>query len=649
MLAGGVLPAPHQEGRGVGARVGEDRQAGGGLPAVLDEVARRRPPTRPRAAPRRATRLLPRQRPDVDVAPLDARVGGLHRVGHLGARGPVVEQDGGALGRLGHLARHRQAAHVRLVGLGDPQRRVEEVEDRHGAGLLALGEARGVLQGVDGGAPQGDAAVLQPAVELLEGVPLLVEEAAHPAVHGAGHLGAGVDAAEAEQRVGAHLRRLAGLGHEPLAEGDHDGVVLRQRAGQVPEPLAHDVGADGVGGLLDLVVAVLVLARPLAEAAEELGAERGGGRRHGQAAGDAARREAVGGDRIALGPLDLHVLEPEVEAEEDGPGVEGPLGDHVALLVVGHGLTPGPRAGKAVGGDFSFYGEAGRVERIWRPPGPGTGAPGRRRAGPPAAGAEAYTVGPGWRPSSSRSARPSRRTARRSPGWSSRSSSSWRSSGPGTSSRRCAAAGDGGPASRPWRRPRPLPGRRPLGHRAGPPGRRAAPPPPHPPRPLRAGDRTGAPAEPPSRRRRGSGGFGRPSASTGSPPTPRSSRPGSSSPASPSSVLDRPGASRRGGRGAPSPSTSREPPAAPLGAAAHPGARPRPRRALPARLPPRLRPPRPGRRLAGHLPPRRGAAAGAAAGVGPGADRRDRGAPPPRRVGGAAAALRATWPPGWWT
>ena len=194
--------------------------------------------------------------------------------------------------------------------------------------------------------------VLEPAVELLEGVARLVEQPAHAPVHDARHLGPRVDAAEAEQRVRAHLRRLARLRHEPLAERDHDGVVLGQRAGEVPEPLAHHVGADGVGGLLHLVVGRLVLAGALAEAAEEPRAERGRRGGHREAAGDAARREGVGRDRLRLRALDLHVLEPEVEAQEHGPGVEGPLGDEVRAC---RGLARDSPEGARVRKARAFY------------------------------------------------------------------------------------------------------------------------------------------------------------------------------------------------------------------------------------------------------------------------------------------------------
>ena len=263
---------------------------------------------------------------------LNAGVGRFDRPRHLRARRPVVEQQRRAVGRLGHAPRHREASHVRLVRARQDEGRVEEVKDRHRARRLPLGEARRVLERVDGGAPERDSPPLQPAVELLERVPRLVQQPADPPVHDARHLGAGVDAAEAQERVRPHLRGLSRLRHQPLAEGDHDRVVLGKGARQVPQPLAHHVGADRVRRLLHLVQRRLVLPRSLAEAAEEARSERRGRGGHREASGDAAGRERVRRDGLRLGPLQLHVLQPQVETEKHRPGVEGPLGDEVALV-----------------------------------------------------------------------------------------------------------------------------------------------------------------------------------------------------------------------------------------------------------------------------------------------------------------------------
>jgi len=51
---------------------------------------------------------------------------------------------------------------------------------------------------------------------------------------------------------------------------------------------------------------------------------------------DRERRERVRGDGLGLRALDLDVLQPEVEAQQDGPRVEGPLGDEVSLGGVRH-------------------------------------------------------------------------------------------------------------------------------------------------------------------------------------------------------------------------------------------------------------------------------------------------------------------------
>ena len=260
------------------------------------------------------------------------------------ARGVGSRARAPAVGGIGHAPGHGQRAHVRFVRPRNLQRRVEEVEDRHRPGGLAFGETRGVLQRVHRRAPERDAVVLERVVELVEGVTALVEQAPDAAIDQARNLGPGVDAAEPEQRIGAHLRRLARLGHQALAQGDHDAVVLGQRARQVPEALAHHVGADGVGRLLHLVVGLLVLACAAAEPAEQARAERGGGRGHREAAGDAARRERVRRHRLRLRAIDLHVLQPEMEPQQHGAGVERPLCHEVALVgVVQGGLPAGVR------------------------------------------------------------------------------------------------------------------------------------------------------------------------------------------------------------------------------------------------------------------------------------------------------------------
>ena len=264
------------------------------------------------------------------------------------------------------------------------------MEHRHRPARLPLREAGRVLEGVDGGSPERDSSVLEPAVELLERMTGLVQQAAHAPVHHVRHLGAGVDAAVPEQRVRAHLRRLARLRHESLAEADHDRVVLGQRAGEVPEALAHDVGADRVGGLLRLVQRALVLARTFPEAAEQLRAERGRGGGDGEAARDRPGREGVGRHGVRLRALDAHVLEPQVEPAEHRPRVECPLRDVVPLLVTVHGVPPG-RQRSAAGPHFRGLGKkdrrwraspAGPPKRSTRPPRRGPGRVFQHRARP---------------------------------------------------------------------------------------------------------------------------------------------------------------------------------------------------------------------------------------------------------------------------
>ncbi len=248
----------------------------------------------------------------------------LDGVEHLGPRRAEVEQSRARRGLGDDPARHGQAAEVRLVGARHAQRRVEEVDHGHRAGRLALGEARGVLERVDRGAPHGDAALAQARAEVVEPPARIVEQAADRGVDDARDLGAGVDAAEAEQRVGAHLGRLAGLGHQAFAEANHDRVVLGERPRQVPEALAHHVGGDGVGGLLDLVVALLVEPspspnRPKRRVPSAVVAAVSAKQRAMPRGVNAWRR-----DRLGLGALDLDVLEPEVEAQRAPGGCRRP-------------------------------------------------------------------------------------------------------------------------------------------------------------------------------------------------------------------------------------------------------------------------------------------------------------------------------------
>ncbi len=211
------------------------------------------------------------------------------------------------------------------------------MQHRHRARVLALGEAGGVLERVDGRAPDGEATRLQLLAKLRPPEARLVEEPPHHAVDGARHLGPCVDATEPQQRVRAHLRRLAGLRHQAFAEAHHDGVVLGQLAREVPEAFAHHVGRDRVGGLLHLVEDVLVDADARAELSEEPRAQGRRGRRHRQTARRRAWREAVRRDGLLLCALDLDVFEPEVKPAQHRSGVEGPLRHQIPPREVIHG------------------------------------------------------------------------------------------------------------------------------------------------------------------------------------------------------------------------------------------------------------------------------------------------------------------------
>ncbi len=332
----GVAPRAHAVGGGVGARLGERRQPGGEHEAVVDDVDALGGPLPPQLADA-VFPALAAEGPDVDVLALDLRVTILDGLDHQRPVGPEGDEQG-LKRRPGHdLAGQEQVAHVALVGPRDAQRLVEQVQHGERPVGAPLGEAGGVLEGVDGRPPDRDPPRLDLAVEILPAVGRVVEHAHHPLVQPARHLGARVDAAEAELRVGAHLGGLARLGHEALAHADHDGVIFGELAGQVPEALAQRVGRDRVGVLLDLVEAGLVQLGALAKAPEELGAERRHRGAHGQEALHAAVEEGdLPGEflgRFAAEPTDLHVVEPQMEPAQDGPGVERPLGDEILLVL----------------------------------------------------------------------------------------------------------------------------------------------------------------------------------------------------------------------------------------------------------------------------------------------------------------------------
>ena len=308
-----VGPGADPVGRGVGAGLVEGLHPRRQRPAVLDHVRACRPPFFPELRDAHRT-SLPAQGPDVDVLAAQAGIGGLDRLHHPSPRRAVVDQEGVLRGLVHHGAGEEQVPHVAFVRPLHPQRLVEQVKHRQRSGGLSVGEAGGVLQGVDGGAPDGDARRLH---LLVEGAPIVLGVVQHPRhalLEPARHLGTGVDAAVAELRVRAHLGGLAPFGHEPLAQAHHDGVVQVPRG--EPQALAHGVCGDGVGVLLDLVELGLVLALPLAEAAEELGAKRGDRHRHGHQPLHAAVQEGdlVGelGGRLAPDPLHRHVLEPQM-------------------------------------------------------------------------------------------------------------------------------------------------------------------------------------------------------------------------------------------------------------------------------------------------------------------------------------------------
>ena len=73
-----------------------------------------------------------------------------------------------------------------------------------------------------------------------------------------GHLRTGIHASKTQLRVGAHLGCFPTLGHQALSQTDHDGVVLGQFPGEIPEGFTHGVSGYGVGIFLHLIEAGLV-------------------------------------------------------------------------------------------------------------------------------------------------------------------------------------------------------------------------------------------------------------------------------------------------------------------------------------------------------------------------------------------------------
>ena len=202
------------------------------------------------------------------------------RLHDLGPRGPEIDQDRTVRRPFDNLPRQNEVSHISLVGTGHLERLIEEVKHGHRAGRTALGKTRCVFKGVDCRAPHGDSGGLEIKPELRPLIAGIIDQPVDTAVEKAGHLRPGIDSSEAEQWIGAHFGCLSRLRHQTLAEGDHDGVVLRETARQVPECLREGVGRDRISILFDAIDARLVETLSLAPAAEEPGAESGDRRRH---------------------------------------------------------------------------------------------------------------------------------------------------------------------------------------------------------------------------------------------------------------------------------------------------------------------------------------------------------------------------------
>ncbi len=281
---------------------------------------------------------LAAERPDVDVIAADSGIGAIDRLGDSRARRAEVDQQRLLGRRLHHHLRHRDQADVSLVRARDVKRLVEQVQHGHRAAGAALREPRRVLQRVDRRAPHRDAGRLELAVEAVPPVGRVVEEPDDALVEPPGDLGPRVDPAEADLGIRAHLGRLARLRHQAFAEAHHDRVVLGELTREVPEALAHRVGRDGVRVLLHLVEGRLVEVRARAWLAEHLRAERRDRAHHREQALHATVQERQLARefprRFAPDPLDLHVVQPQVEAAEDRARVERPLRDDVLLVLL---------------------------------------------------------------------------------------------------------------------------------------------------------------------------------------------------------------------------------------------------------------------------------------------------------------------------
>ena len=345
-LSAPVFPDPDAVGRGVGSRLGERGHLRGKRPAVIDEVGAQVLPFPPEAADPFGSALAA-ESPDVDVAGLDPGVCFPNRLPDQ-RPGRLIVDENGILRGPGHdILGQEQIPHISFVGPADAQGLVENVEDGHRAGGVSLGEAGGVFQGVDGRAPDGDAGRADLFVEFGPAVGRIVQHPDDLLVQPLGHFRPGIDAAESQLRVGAHFGRLAGLGHQALAQADHDGVVFRHLAGQVPEALAHDVGGYGIGVLFDLVDPALVQFGAFAEAAEKPGAQRGQGAGHGELPFHGPAQEGkMGGEfplHLASNPGDFDVFQPDMEPSQDGFRVVSPLSDAV-LAVLTDGIHASPPA-----------------------------------------------------------------------------------------------------------------------------------------------------------------------------------------------------------------------------------------------------------------------------------------------------------------
>ena len=222
-----VRPGADAVGGGVGARLGEGGDTAGKLPIVVHQMNAQSFPFFPQFPDAVRPAFAP-QCPNMDVFSLNTGISVLDGLHDFGSGGAEVDEDGLVVGIVHHLFGQEEIAHVAFVWPRHAQGFVEQMKDCHGAGFAAFGEAGGVFQSIDGGAPHCDARFLDLFVKLFPLITLFVYQTDDPVVQPAGHFRPGVDPSESQIGIGTHFRSFTGFGHQALAQAYHNGVIFRQ-------------------------------------------------------------------------------------------------------------------------------------------------------------------------------------------------------------------------------------------------------------------------------------------------------------------------------------------------------------------------------------------------------------------------------------